>query len=74
MDILTSFLTLIGLLFVVVIYQSRKEPVNLKLYLYRFRKLILIIVNYFKDIGLYSSMRFKEISWDLTDTQNRQQL
>ncbi len=65
MDILTSLVALIGILLIVVIYQSRKEKPNIKLYLNRLRKLIFNIVNYFRDIGIYSAQRFKEIDWDL---------
>ena len=69
MDLLISLVTLIGLLFAVVIYQSRREKPNLKLYFFRFIKLIVIILNYLRDIGLYSAHRFKEINWDLTNTE-----
>ena len=70
MDLLVSLLTLIGLLFTVVIYQSRKDKPNLKLYFSRFGKLIVIILDYLRDIGLYSAQRFKEINWDLTYTEH----
>ena len=69
MDLLVSLLILIGLLFTVVIYQSRKDKPNLKLYFSRLGKLIVIILDYLRDIGLYSAQRFKEINWDLTYTE-----
>ena len=67
MDILTSFIVVIGLIFSVVIYQSRRDKPNIRLYLWRFKKLVMIFINYFRDIGFYASDRFKEINWNLAE-------
>jgi len=66
MDILISFLIIIGILVAIVIYQSRKDKPNPKIYLYRFSRLIVIILSYFKDVGLCAAYKFREINWDLT--------
>jgi len=67
MDILVSILVILGLLVAVVIYQSRKEKPSPKLYLYRFSRLIVIVINYFKDVGVCAGQKFREINWDLTE-------
>ena len=66
MDLIYCLLLTIALLLGVVIYQSRREKPNLKLYSARLRRLILIFFNYFRDIGFYAAQRFREINWDLT--------
>ena len=65
MDLIYCLLLTIALLLVIVMYQSRREKVNLNLYLIRLRRLVLIIFNYFRDIGFYAAQRFREINWDL---------
>lgn len=66
MDILFSFLGIIGILFAVVIYQSRKEKPDIKMYISRFSRLIIIILSFFKDIGVCAADKFNQINWDLT--------
>jgi hypothetical protein len=66
MDILITVLVILGLLIGVVIYQSRKEKLTMKLYLKRFSRLIVLIINYFKDVGVCAGQKFREINWDLT--------
>ena len=66
MDILISILVILGILIGVVIYQSRKEKYNPRLYLERFSRLIVIIINYFKNVGVCAGQKFREINWDLT--------
>ena len=68
MDILIAFVLLLGLLFSVVMWQSRNETPRppFKVYIQRFSKLIVILLSIFKDIGVCISTQIKAIDWDLT--------
>lgn len=61
-----SLLVILGILLVIVIYQSRHDKPAVKVYLQRFVKLLLLIFNYFKEVGVCAGKSFREINWDLT--------
>jgi len=66
MDLLISLSILIVLLVGVVIYQSRKDKPDIKVYFSRFSRLVITILSYFKDVGLCAAQKFRQINWDLT--------
>ena len=66
MDILICFFLIMAILISVVIYQSRKDKPEIKTYLYRFSRLIVILLNYFKEVGMCTAIKFRNINWDLT--------
>ena len=66
MELLLSILIILALMLFMVVYQSRKDKPPLKIYASRFWLLFIIIINYFKDIGIYSAQKFRQINWDLT--------
>lgn len=69
MEIYQTFLTIIGVLMVIVIYQSRNEQLNLQMYMERFFQLIMIVINYLKDVGICAATKFREIDWNLTKSK-----
>lgn len=66
MDLLISLLLLMGLLLSVVIYQSRQEPMNIQMYVRRVFQLIMILYQYFKDVGIYMAQHLRTVNWELT--------
>jgi uncharacterized membrane protein len=68
MDYLISLLVLLGILFGIVIYQSRGDKFSIQLYMNRFSRLIMTIFTYFKDVGVCAANKFRTINWDLTST------
>lgn len=61
-------IVIIVLLLLIVLYQSRHESFDLKLYLQRMTHLLMLIFNYLKSIGLDAAQKFQQINWDLTHT------
>jgi hypothetical protein len=66
MDVLISLLIILGVMISIVAFQSRKDKPASRVYLHRFSKLVMILVNIFKDIGLCASQKIKQVNWDLT--------
>lgn len=69
MELYWSILIIIGLIFAYIIYQSKSEPFSINLYVKRFLHSVMLIVNYFKDMGLNAAIKFREIDWDLTQVK-----
>lgn len=67
MDLLTGFLIILGVLIFIVIYQSRREPFSLAMYIQRFIRLLGIVFQYGKNVGLCMTQQFRQINWNLTD-------
>ena len=69
MDILIALLIILGLLMGVVAYQSRKDKPAPRVLLYRFSRLLVILISLFKDIGLCIATKVKAIEWDIVSEQ-----
>jgi hypothetical protein len=65
LNLVTVFFIILGLLVLVVLYQSRHEPFSFGMYVQRFVLLLTIIYQYCKDAGLYMAQQFRQINWDL---------
>jgi hypothetical protein len=72
MDIITVILVMIGLLFAVVLWQSRKDTPRPKIGVYtnRFSQLLVIFLNIFKNIGVCLSDSIRSVDWDLTKVRH----
>lgn len=70
MELILSLILVLLMLFGVVFYQSRKDTPSANLYIQRFGRLLVLIISYFKDVGVYAARRFKEINWDLSYNRN----
>jgi nucleoside recognition membrane protein YjiH len=66
MNLITTLVIVICLGLVIVAYQSRSEPFNPRLYFDRLYYLGMIVITYFKQIGLDAAIKFKQIDWNLT--------
>lgn len=69
MELLFSFFILIGAMLAIVIYQSRIDKPNVRVYLQRLGRLTVIIINYIKEVGVYAARRFKETNWNVTSAK-----
>jgi hypothetical protein len=66
MEIFMLLFLIVTFLLVVVLYQSRQEPVNVQLYFKRMMHLVMLIVTFLKDIGVDAATRFRQIDWNVT--------
>jgi hypothetical protein len=66
MELYMVFLIIVVILLSIVVYQSRNDQMNISLYVQRFSHLIMMIINYLKDIGHDSAVKLQSIDWDLT--------
>ncbi len=66
MDVLISLLIILGVMVSIVTFQSRRDRPAFRVYLHRFSKLVMILVNILKNIGVSAAQRVREVNWDLT--------
>lgn len=72
MDLGVSVILILIILIGIVIYQSRHDKPPFGIYLQRLMKLQILILNYFKDVGICAGQTFRNIDWDLTQTSSPQ--
>jgi len=65
-NVFYSLLIMLLIMAIVVAYQSRKKREAPQVYLSRLFRLIIRVLTYFRNIGVYAAIKFRETNWDVS--------